>query len=117
MCGFDNRIIAHAVRTGRYKRYSGVVSLIPRPLYLTNGLGNIFTLQTHFRHQQCGQRWREETLERNSWSVNVYCTRTGSHEDKPGYLQRHQRSFDGPSLVADDVFIMRSDFLAPLLFV
>ena len=32
---------------------------------------NIFTLQTTFQHEQCGQRPR-------SWSVNIYCMRAGS---------------------------------------
>ena len=47
----------------------------------------IFALQTTSQHEQCGRRRREETLGRSSWNVNVYCTRAGSCEDKPGYLQ------------------------------
>ena len=45
--------------------------------------------------------------------MNVYCMRTGSCEDKLGYLQNAEgeRCFDGPSCrVADDVTIMRSNF-------
>ena len=46
-------------------------------------ISNIFAPQTTFQHEhivQCGRRRREETLRRSSWSVNVYCTRTGSCE-------------------------------------
>ena len=31
--------------------------------------------------------WQGETLGRSSWRVKFYCTRAGSYEDKPGYLQ------------------------------
>ena len=46
-----------------------------------------FSMQTTFQFKHCGRTWQEETLGRNSWRVNVYCTRAGSCEDKHGYLQ------------------------------
>ena len=72
-------------------------------------VSNIFTLQATFKHMQCGKERRLGV-----WYKNIYCARTGSCEDKPGYLQRQQRVFG--SWTADGVFIMQSDFLMPLLF-
>ena len=56
--------------------------------------GKTFTLQTTSQHKHCGRRQQEETLGRTSWNVNVYCTRTASCEDKPGYLQNEEGSRD-----------------------
>ena len=46
-------------------------------------ISNIFVPQTTFQHEhtvQCGRRRWEEILRKSSWSVNVYCMRTGSCE-------------------------------------
>ena len=44
----------------------------------------------------------KQTLGKNSWSVNVYCMRAGSCEDKPGYLQNAEGGRE--SLIAQVVY-------------
>ena len=80
-------------------------------------ISNIFALQTHFQHQQCGQRQQEETLGLSSWTVNVYWELWRQTWLFTEHRGRHG-PFDGLSWVADSVFIMHSDFsVTPFLFV
>ena len=50
-------------------------------------ISNIFALD-YFLAQAVWAKKQEETLGRSNWSVNIYCTRAASCEDKPGYVQK-----------------------------